>query len=757
MKTRSAGKSHLQNRMAVSAVWYGRIFPWLLIAAVLAFLIADTGFRAEVLRGISSIQTNEAIPEETALVAGARIRSYILPPTAMDGRWWIIHTEALMRGESWRVRNTQLDNAQIGREVHWNNGIPWLLAGMASVAAGASTDAWQKVPEVSFWFAPLTLALAILGFLILSVRPFGWSPSLVFSAFFCLCPLIYSEFRAGQLDHHGLAAAFSAASILALLGAGAGNIRKPGVAGVASLRFLTEERVARKGFILSGILGGAALWVSAASYIPVLAGLGVGAILACLLRDQTHANSAPKLWRTWGVAGCVTSLGFYLMEYFPSNLGFRLEVNHPVYALAWLGAGDLLARINAWIVGESPFKSGLRSVVNTGLSLCAVVLPIILIAGFSERVFWVADRFLLLLHNEYIQEFKSFFVMFRESPSPAAVWDFFGIPAAVILGAGFLLITKRLAPAWLALYALLLPPALLTLALSVWQVRWSVISMSIWVLGIVLLTASYSTRSGVRSRAFEAAIVAVSIVLFLGLPVISLLAWSHREVIAKNVPKASIPAILARDISQRLVQSSPDRLPRILAAPTTSTDLTYFSGSETLGTLYWENLEGLKRAAHIFGLEAESDVKTAMGDSGITHVLVATWDDFGKAYVDLLRQAGLNATEPGRAFLEKLLSTDAPPDWLRPLYYPIPSGFGITEQIKLFAVVPDQSAFDAALYRGIYALDAGDPPAALRILEPLVKIAPTNVQLVRLVHSARRAAAQTPKPPVQTSHEIPID
>lgn len=753
MKPRAAGKSHPQNPSGSRQSWPGRIVPILLIGALLGFLIADAGFRAEVLRGVRGLETNEAVPQESALVAGARIRSYILPPTAMDGRWWIIHTEALMRGDSWRIRDSHLDNAPIGREVHWNSGIPWLLAGIASLCAGSTGDAWRNVPEVSFWFAPVTLAMAIFGFLILAVKPFGWSPSLIFIVFFCLCPLIYAEFCPGQLDHHGLAAAFSVASILALLGAGAGNIRKPGVSSVDGLRFLTEERVARKAFILSGILGGAALWMSAASYIPVLAGLGVGAILACLFRDQTCSNSAPKLWRTWGVAGCVTSLGFYLMEYFPSNLGLRLEVNHPVYALAWLGAGDLLARINAWIVGQSPFKSGPRGLIIGGLSLGAIALPFILIVGFSEQVFWVADRFLLLLHNEYIQEFKSFFVLFQESPSLSIVWNFFGIPVLVILGAGFLLITKRVASGWLALYALVLPPALLTLSLTMWQIRWSVISMSLWVLGILLVISSYSVRSGTRSRMFEIVTLAVSISLFLGLPVISLLAWSHREVVAENLPKASIPAILARDVSQRLVESSPDRLPRILAAPTTSTDLTYFSGSETLGTLYWENLEGLKRAAHIFGLESESDAKTAIVGAGITHVLVATWDDFGKAYVDLLRQAGLNAAEPGQAFLEKLLASDQTPDWLRPLYYPIPSGFGISEKIMLFAVVPDQTASEAALYRGVYALDAGDPHAALGILEPLLERDPSNLQLVRLVQSARRAAAQLLNPPIQTSDD----
>jgi len=755
MKPSLASKSSPLGRKnaPVQRSWPGRILPWTLAVLVCGFLITDCGFRGAVMHHITAVQTNEAPVLEDNLVAGARARTFVLPPTAMDSRWWVMHTEALIQNKAWRVRDTPLDNAPNGREVHWNSGIPWVLYGLAAFHAERGEAIRNAVPRASFTFSSVSLAVAVGVFLFLSVGTFGWGPSILFIAAFCLCPLVYSEFRPGQVDHHGIVAAFATASVLALLAGGVGNVIRDGLSSVPGCPAVGTAADARWRFIASGILGGAALWVSAASFIPVLVGIGIGAVLASLVRDKSTTEANPALWRSWGIAGCVTSIALYSLEYLPNHMGWRLEVNHPLYALAWLGAGDLLARVCGGVAGQQPFRSGWKSWLLAAMSLVLVAAPVAVIIAVPERTFLVADRFLLMLHNEYIQEFQTFAKIFQSNPSFAAIWDYFGIPVLVLVGAGMLFLTSRIAPAWRSSFALLLPPAILTFCLALWQVRWSVISLSIWVLGVLLLAASYSNRTGRRSRVFEWGVVAAFVVAFCGLPVASLLGWTHREELANHLPKAAIPSVLARDVSQRLLQASPDRLPRILAAPTTSTDLTYFSGAETLGTLYWENAEGLKRAAEIFGKASESEAQSAIIDAGVTHILVATWDDFGTAYVNLLQKAGLTDIDPEDTFLGKLLSEENPPDWLRPLYYPIPQGFSISESLKLFAVVPNQSPSEAQLHRGIYAVDSGDGAAALKSLEPLLAADPANLQLVRLVHAARRLATQKPSPPIESNNE----
>ena len=46
----------------------------------------------------------------------------------------------------------------------------------------------------------------------------------------------------------------------------------------------------------------------------------------------------------WALAGAGTSLAASLVEYWPHHLGdLHLETVHPLYGLAWLGLGELLA------------------------------------------------------------------------------------------------------------------------------------------------------------------------------------------------------------------------------------------------------------------------------------------------------------------------------------------------------------------------------------------------------------------------------
>ena len=47
------------------------------------------------------------------------------------------------------------------------------------------------------------------------------------------------------------------------------------------------------------------------------------------------------------------------------------------------------------------------------------------------------------------------------------------------------------------------------------------------------------------------------------------------------------------------------------------------------------------------------------------------------------------------------------PQWVRPLYYPIPPAFDLqSESVSLFEIVPDQSRLDSLVAQTIYRIDA---------------------------------------------------
>ena len=698
----------------------------LLLAFLVVFLGADTIWRYESLSKVSAVKTNEVPIEQSRYSSDAKPHSIILPPSTMDGRWWVLHTEKFLnQSVSWRVRSTTLDNAPEGREVHWSSSIVWILAILSKIYGSITGHpASQSVAEAAFWVGPLTLlfSLILLGWLA-SLR-FGHLPTILFLLIFSVCPTIYQAFRAGETDHHGLACTFTAASILSLVAGGSGLLyRKKSPYAF----FPSSFENARNWFRLSGILGATALWISAASFIPILAACGLAGLGAYLIRDRTAATAEPELWRSWAKAGFWGCLFFYLLEYFPSHMGLRLEVNNPLYALAWLGAGDLLARWILFLNGGKPFPKGQTSIFFAAISVFFVLLPLGLIKFAPSEFFVVSDRFLLLLHNQFIQEFRSLPSAISEGDWIAICIEWFALPFFCLGGTTILFRAGDLKGPWLPALLTVAAPALLMQALAIWQIRWSVSAQTLWALyALVLLDAAFRSRT-VKSVVAIFAVCALATCAPLTLGTFTML---FRKMDEESLSKSVIPTLIARDISHRLLQADSNKLPTVLTGPTTSTELNYYGGIRTLGTLYWENLPGLKSAAFIFAAPDEPTFRDLINKAGVNYILVSTWDNFGSAFVDLLRQADYSVPEPGHTYLERLLAGEPLPTWLRPLFYPIPEGFDIPEEnLRLFAIVPNQTPAQAMLHQGIYAFDAGDFPLAKELFQKAEKISPLEPQL----------------------------
>ncbi len=718
----------------------GRKILAVCLALLGLFLIADTIIRHIGIVAVTAVQTSETPARTLRISPGAWERHEILPPASMDARWWVINTEQLLKGGALRVRQTDLDNAPYGREVHWSSGLVWLLAVLSIVISSITgKPAADCVVQATFWAGPLLLigASVLLGFMV--ARRFGIRLAGIFALVFGTSPLIYQGFRAGEADHHGIVLAFAASSVLALVAAGGGLVRRGDKRTPAHLP-LTSAGKARKWFVLSGIFGGAALWISAASFIPVLVGCGIGSLAILLLRDREVSVAAPDLWRIWGAAGCAASIFFYLVEYFPGHMGWRLEVNHPLYALAWLGAGDLLARFLAKLSGGKFLPRGIPSGLWAAGSLTALALPVTLIALWPHLFFWVSDQFLLQLHKEFIQEFQSLPRLLDSAAAlvPVSLFEFFAWPVFVLAGTLILRFAGNLSRSWQALLGLALAPALVMQSLAFVQIRWCILAMGLWLICGVILLAAHDAREGRPSRLFQAAFAAVVLLNILLLPVSSFLALSQAGSIKNNMPKAVIPTVLARDVSHRLIQSSPDQLPVVLSGPTTSTELAYYGGIATLGTLYWENLRGLERAAHIFAAPGEERARELIEKAGVTHIVVSTWDNFGVAYVKLLRMSGVTAPPLGESFVEKMLKENSPPDWLRPLYYPIPPGFDIRdEELRIYLFAPYQTPAEALFHRGVYLMDASDFAGAEKLLAKACVLDPLDSKKQRLLELSR--------------------
>lgn len=657
---------------------------------------------------ISAVSFSDVAPHSVKLPLGTREELLVLPNSSVDARWWVMHTKKMLRDGNWRVRGTALDNAPDGREVHWSSFLMWVLALLAWVRSwGTGQPAEWFAADAAVAVGPLLLVVLFGALWWTARRVFGWLPATFYLLVLLTTQGVVRTFELGEADHHGIVLAFASASALCLVAGGAGFAQRGDV-------------TAARWFVASGLAGAAALWVSASTALPILAGLGAGGLLTgwFFVRSK-ELPLRPDLWFVWGVAGCLGSLAFYLLEYFPLHLGWRLEVNHPLYAFAWLGGSWLLCRILAGRRdGKFPFRKR-GDWVKAFLCLVAAAAPVAAIALAGDHVFWVSDTFLLALHKEYISEFQSIagVLRWKGQEQNALVWIilyfwiwviFAGALALWFSGKGDGLFRRAL--------LLLLPATAIMQLLAFWQVRWSSAAFALWALWGLLAAAAVLRLPAAspwlpRGLATMAAVPWIAFLLG-PLPAAAFATKAERTCLDAPLGEDVGGNLLVRDVTHRLLQASPGQVPTVLTGPNTSTEMAYHGGVRVLGTLYWENMPGLKKAAEMFAAGTEEETKRLLSAAGVTHIVVPSWSNFGEAYAGLLAKARGKAN-PDPSYLDAVLTSEEFPLWLRPFAYPIPTATGIDAQsVRVVAFLPSQNEFEAHFYRGIYHFESGQPDQA---------------------------------------------
>ena len=197
------------------------------LLAIVATLSFDAWSRLEMVEKISRISFAETPIGRTQVSPGAREENLMLPHSSVDARWWVIHTRQMLREGAWRVRQTPLDNAPEGREVHWSSFLMWVLAGLAWIRSiGTGDPAWHFVADAALAAGPLLMTVLFLGLFWSARRAFGSAPALTYLLSLLTCNAVLRTFQLGEADHHGIVLAFASACVLCLLAGGSGFAKK---------------------------------------------------------------------------------------------------------------------------------------------------------------------------------------------------------------------------------------------------------------------------------------------------------------------------------------------------------------------------------------------------------------------------------------------------------------------------------------------------------------------------------------------------
>lgn len=600
----------------------------------------------------------------------------IRPEFTADVNMWIRYALALLEGkEGLRSHHTDVDNAPKGREVHWNSALTWWIAGLGwtwSQVTGAPLPA--AVEHAAVW--------ANLPLLIAFITGFGWwagrRAGALAGAMVALGVFghrsIYEGFMPAYPDHHGLIAAGILGVMLGMLFMGGGWTRSGSTAPGLGLLPM-DEKSARRAAAWGGFWGGFGLWISTASLaipiamVPIAGGL---AALACgKSLSAAGARFHGSVWRTWGRVGALTSLGFYLLEYFPSHLGLRLEVNHPLYALSWWGGAELAACALEFLVATPDTRAGAMRLLArcARWAVPAILAPVLVILWRGTEVFAPLDPFLVRLHAT-IAEFIPLMMRLRLEGLRGRMDFLFIYPMVCVLALALLPFVTRPQRHGLILC---LVPAILLQALGFWQGRWSLSAGSAHLPLLVACMAALYTLPFFGATRLRQQLVAGALAAFFFVPILVFYAGAAIETLSKNiVPNDETAELIYREIAQAIRDSQPTDPVVLFASPNASTSISYYGRFKALGTLYWENNEGLKSAAALNSAPGEEAALKIIRRLGVTHLALVSANNYIAEYARLLNP-GLNDEGVKATFAYQLMGKGQIPLWLEPILYAPPS------------------------------------------------------------------------------------
>lgn len=648
----------------------------------------------------------------------------VIPARYADTQMWVRHALAGIEAGDGRVRFTTADNAPVGRDVHWSSALAWLLRGATALqqslvgppAAGAALE------RVLLWFnAPLFFAVIVLWSGWTARRAGAWAGMLL------ACALIgHQRFQEGftptYVDHHGLVNAAILGLVLSAAFMGFGWWR-PAPAASSSWLPGAPGR-ARRAAIASALAGAVAMWLSAASTLPVIALLGCsGLAVACWHGRTAQAGGArfdPGVWRLWGRTGAIASCVCYLIEYAPGHLGWRLEVNHPLYSLAWWGGGELIAMLATfWMAGGTGAgrpRLDLRWLIP---ALGAVAAPPLAILVGGAGTFLPGDPFVSELRH-FVAESRSLPAMVREFGVSTVIYDL--VSALIVIPAG-LLLWRRRSDTRLVLGALTLATGVFVL-LAFLVVRWWVVASTLEIALLLWLVAAFGGSP--RRRRMLSLAAAGMLFIF---PALLQIWRDQRANQRRSAAAVDLFPPLYRDLAATLRAKQPEGAIILLASPNASAGISYFGRFQSIGTLFWENAPGLRAAAEILCAERDDEALRLLRARGVTHVVILSAATFVGEYFSLLHPSR-PIDEAKRTFGYRLAGNPAAaPRWLQAIPYRPPADLaGIGGNVSLYKVAPEQTEDQRLFHTGVAQAARGDANAAEQSFLSALALLPANAQ-----------------------------
>jgi hypothetical protein len=624
-------------------------------------------------------------------------RELIVPEANEDSFHWIEETQQMFARGEVRVRHVDYENAPAGREVSAASPYRWWLGLVAWVVHEASgLPVGVSVERAALYADPVLDLAMVAGAAVFAAWRFGRFAAALLSVGLAAVFPFASGFLPGMPDPHGLAAACALASLLVLLA----GLRSPAPG-------------AALWFALAGVAGGLGMWVSVATQVPLTAGVILGALLdAWVSRKGATGDPAdasdPMLWRIWARCGGGAVLAAYVAEYFPGYMGsWRMDSVHPLYGLAWIGAGELLARAVPWIRGARPSWKA-RDIAVVVLSVAAVASLPAAYRITNDPTFLAKDALWARLTRlpEGAQA-ASTWAWLAGGGASLAVWATL-LPLSLAAPAVWIVARRAAGPRSRSMAAVALGPVLVALGFACERLGW-------WsVLDAALLALAAGAVSGEPVPARAAGRWAcAALVLAAAVPGAALVLRRGPVGPETTLTAKESEQLIERHLAHWLRMRTGEDGVVVFAPPEATTALCFFGGLRGVGTFASDNRAGFGATLGIAAAPTMEEAQGGLQGHGVRYIVIPSWDSFFEDFAHLYLDKRFASRS---SLLITLLRRWNLPPWLRPVPYQLPVGGA---SVLVFEVVDEQSPAAAASRLAEYFVEMGDLGTAAAAAETL--------------------------------------
>lgn len=651
------------------------LFALVLIGCVSWILVRTTkeAQRANYLSQLSGWSSDTPAAATTSLTGyqgGQRIS--MVPGHHKQGFGIIATAQQMIAQKKFRVDHIDYANASIGHPTHFASVYPWLLATVASAQRQDSSQPMGQSVEVAAQKINSFFLLA--GLLTLSIgvaHCFGFLPAALLAIGLATCYPFTGAFLAGTPNALSLHALFSLCGVMALI-AGASASEKSSNASIMG--------APGNHFAIGGIFSALALWLDVPAALPFIGGVSAAGILIALFSKAPNARSLP--WRTWSAAGAATVMIGYFSDYVPSRGHAIFRSIHPLYALAWIGLGEIAVQCGKIKTAPKPWISR-RIIFLVAAVIAFLQLPVALFHTHADLYAVDGPDSFRLDPNSNIAAPSIVAWLSQEGLSlsvTATVLPLFLIPVAV-----FLLI--RLSPTQRLLLALALGPLVPILLVGARQLSY-LAHLDVMVMTVIVVLVAALNIVPLRRTAF----------IISGLFLLSLSPSLYREFRPApsdvSLSSTEFEAFIERDLAHWLRQHFTST-PAVLAPPRVISALSFYGGIKGLGTFDRDNNAGTAAAIRIVSASSAEEAFNLIDARKLTHIIIPFWDAYLEQYLRLGVGDVAGSDRVEQSFLATLKRWQLP-SWLRALPYRLPPGPGVDGNIVIFEVVDDQPPAVAA-------------------------------------------------------------